>query len=396
MPRKRGLVAALFGMSLIYIPSTYAAEPAFQTSVPSVLLIDADTGSVLFEKNADVPSIPASTLKIMTAELVFREIKEGRLTLDTEFTVSEHAWRTGGAMSSGSKMFAALHSHIRVEDLIKGLVIDSGNDAAIVLAEGVSGSEREFAQKMNDRARELGLLHLSFKNPWGMDDPDQRVTAREMALLADHVIKNYPEFYRYFAEREFTWSKIRQQNLNPLLTMDIGADGLKTGNINEASGFGLVGSAVQNGQRLILAMYGAKSSKERAEEARKILTWGFHSFEMRTIFSAGTIVGTARVFGGASSEVPLVTRRPVRILMQRNTGERVTGLIVYTGPLMAPVSEGAEHGRLRIFRGSTLAIDVPLESAADVATGSLTQRALDSALELGRSLFRRYIFKQAT
>ena len=330
----------------------------------------------------------------MTAELVFRELKEGRLTLDQEFTVSENAWRTGGAPSRGSSMFAALNSRVRIEDLIRGLVIDSGNDAAIVLAEGLGGSEAAFADKMNKRAIELGLPHLTFRNPWGKDDPGQKVTAREMALLANHLIKTYPEYYRYFGEREFTWSKIRQQNRNPLLTMDLGADGLKTGNIDEASGFGLVGSAVQNGQRLILVIYGAHSAKDRGEEARKILQWGFRSFETRAVLNAGDLVGTARLYGGEQMDVPLVSPQNVRILVPRGMTERLSARIVYMGPIPAPVQDGSELARLKIYRGTVLALDTPLVAGASVGQGSLSRRALDAGLELGQSLFRKYVLKQ--
>ena len=374
--------------------SAVAQQAAFQTTMPSVLLMDADTRSVLFEKNPDAPSVPASTVKVMTAEVIFNEMREGRLKLDDEFSVSENAWRTGGAMSSGSKMFAALNSRIRIEDLIRGLVIVSGNDAAIVLAEGVAGTESAFAQRMQERAKALGLAHLTFRNAWGKEDPGQRVTARDMVTLADHIIRTYPEYYRYFGEREFTWSKIKQQNRNPLLGMDLGADGLKTGNIDENSGYGLVASATQNGQRLILAMYGAKSSKERAEEARKILQWGFRSFEMKQIFNAGDVVGAAKLFGGASSEVPLIAKSSVRILVPRGSGERLSGRIVYNGPIPAPVQQGAVVANLKIFRGTTLAVDVPLEAAESVPTGTLTQRSMDAAWELGQGLVRKYVLKQ--
>ncbi|MCW2573479.1 MAG: Serine-type D-Ala-D-Ala carboxypeptidase, partial [Frankiales bacterium] len=286
------------------------------------------------------------------------------------------------------------HSRIKIEDLIRGLVIVSGNDAAIVLAEGIAGTESTFAQRMNERAKELGFSHLTFRNAWGKDDPGQRVTAREMVQLADHIIGTYPEYYKYFGEREFTWSKIKQQNRNPLLAMDLGADGLKTGNIDEASGYGLVASAVQNGQRLILAMYGARNSKERAEEARKILQWGFRTFEMRPVFAAGDTVGTAKLFGGAQSDISLVTKSDVRILIPRGSAERINGRIVYTGPIPAPVQEGAEIAHLKVFRGTTLAVDVPLQAAESVPVGSLTRRSFDAAWELGQGLFRKYVFKQ--
>jgi D-alanyl-D-alanine carboxypeptidase (penicillin-binding protein 5/6) len=370
------------------------AQAPFQTLAPFALLMDAATGSVLFEKSPDAPVTPASTVKIMTAEIIFRELKEGRLKLDDEFTVSENAWRTGGAMARGSSMFAALNSRVRIEDLIRGLLVVSGNDAAIILAEGVAGTEQAFAERMTKRAAELGLPHLTFRNAWGKDDPGQKVTARDMALLAAHIIKSYPEYYGYFNEREFTWSKIKQQNRNPLLGMGLGADGLKTGNIDEASGYGLVGSAVQNDQRLILAIYGLRNAKDRSEEARKIIQWGFRSFESRNILAAGESVGSARLYGGEQMNVSLVTPAPVRVLTPRGATERLSAKIVYQGPIMAPVKEGAELARLKVYRGSALALDTPLVAGEAVPQGPLHRRAFDAGLELGQSLFRTYVLKQ--
>jgi serine-type D-Ala-D-Ala carboxypeptidase (penicillin-binding protein 5/6) len=370
-----------------------AAEQPFQTSVPQAILIDADTQTVLFEKNADQPATPASTTKIMTAELVFQAIHQGRLKLDDTLPVSENAWRSGGALAHGSTMFAALNSRIRVEDLIRGLVIVSGNDAAIALAEGLAGSEGAFATRMNDRARELGLTNLTFTNSWGNADPDQRVTARDMALLAAHVIHTYPDLYHYFGEKDFTWDRIKQPNRNPLLTMDIGADGLKTGNI-DANGYGIVASAVRNGQRLILALYGAKSAKEREAEAVRILQWGFRSFEPKTLFSGGEVVGSAQVYGGTEGSVPLVSPQPVKLLVPREATERLTGQIVYMGPLMAPVTAGRDVARLKIFRGTNEVLEMPLQTAANIATGSLSRRAMDASLEYVEDAFRKYVLKK--
>jgi D-alanyl-D-alanine carboxypeptidase (penicillin-binding protein 5/6) len=382
-------------VTLLVVPgAAFAQAPSFSSSAPYVVLYDADTGSYLYERGADTPVSPASTVKIMAAEVVFHELKLGRLALDQEFSVSEHAWRTGGAMARGSSMFAALGSRIKIEDLLRGLLVVSGNDAGIILGEGLAGSDSAFAQRMTQRAQELGLRSLSFRNSWGKDDPGQKVTARDMALLAAHVVKTYPEYYPYFAEREFTWSKIRQQNRNPLLSMDLGADGLKTGNIDEASGYGIVGSAVQNGQRLILAMYGLKTAKDRADEARKILQWGFRSFETKQVMGQGEVVGTARLYGGTQFSVPLVTTKAVRVLVPRGNSERLSARIVYMGPISAPVQEGAEMARLKIFRGNNLALDIPLVAGETVEAGSLPRRALDASLELGQSLIRTYVFKQ--
>jgi serine-type D-Ala-D-Ala carboxypeptidase (penicillin-binding protein 5/6) len=372
---------------------TAAFAQTFQTSAPHAILIDSASSSVLFEKDADTLVVPASTAKIMTAEIVFHEIALGHLKLDDQFVVSETAWRYGGAPSRGSSMFAAPNSQIRIEDLIRGLVIDSGNDAAIALSEGIAGSEGAFATLMTKRARELGLEHSTFTNAWGRGDPEQKVTPREMAALANHVILTYPDLYKYFGEKDFTWNKIKQANRNPLLTMDFGADGLKTGNIDE-SGYGLVGSAVQNGQRLILALYGASTAKERAEEARKIFLWGFRSFDSKTIFQAGETIGDAKVYGGSASEVPLVADKEVTILVPRTATGKFTGRVVYTGPLIAPIEAGQEVARLKIFRGTELILDLPLKTAAAVEQGALPRRAMDAGLEYATGLFRKFGVKR--
>jgi len=385
------LPALLFLGSAMGVTASFAET--FQTSAPYAILIDSASRSVLFEKDADTLVIPASTAKIMTAEIVFHEIALGHLKLDDQFLVSETAWRYGGAPARGSAMFAAPNSQIRIEDLIRGLVIDSGNDAAIALAEGIAGSEGAFATLMTKRARELGLERSTFTNAWGRGDPEQKVTPREMAALANHVIQTYPDLYKYFGEKEFTWNKIKQTNRNPLLTMDFGADGLKTGNIDE-SGYGLVASAVQNGQRLILALYGAPTAKERAEEARKIFLWGFRSFDSKTIFQAGETIGSAKVYGGTSSNVPLVADGEVKILVARAATGKFNGRIVYTGPLIAPVEAGKEVARLKIFRGTEQILDLPLKTAAAVEEGALPRRAMDAGIEYATGLFRKYVVKR--
>ncbi len=371
-----------------------AAGPApFQTIAPSVILMDADNGTVLFEKNADDLVAPASTTKIMTAEIVFRQLTEGRLKLDDLFVVSENAWRHGGAPSGGSAMFAAVNSQVRIEDLLRGLVIDSGNDAAIALAEGIAGTEDAFATLMTQRARELGLTKSTFSNAWGRGDPNQKVTAREMALLAIHVISTYPQLYRYFGEKDFLWNRVRQTNRNPLLTMNIGADGLKTGEIAE-SGYNIVASAVQNGQRLVLVLDGMRTARDRASEAVKILSWGFRSFERKTLFSAGEVVGTAAVYGGTESRVPLVADRPVGFTAARGATEPLTGKIVYEGPLPAPVEAGETVAHLKVLRGGAEVLDVPLKTGQAVPVGPLPRRALDAGWELVATFVRTNVFRR--
>jgi serine-type D-Ala-D-Ala carboxypeptidase (penicillin-binding protein 5/6) len=365
-----------------------ARAQGFQTLAPTAILIDAESHAVLFEKNADELTAPASMAKTMTIEIVFNELKNGRINLDTEFTVSENAWRKGGAGSGGSAMFAKVNSSVRVEDLLRGIIVQSGNDASIAVAEGLAGTEENFARMMNERAKQIGLTKSTFRNATGYDDPAQKVTVRDLAKLALHIIDTYPDLYKIFGEREFTWNKIRQQNRNPLLAMEIGADGLKTGNIDEA-GFGLIGSAVQNGQRLILVVNGLKTAKDRANEARKLLEWGFRAFESRQLFAEGQPIGEVQVFGGDRRSLPLVARKPVRVLVNRGESERVSARIVYTGPLKAPVQKGAEVARLRVDRGDMQALEVPLYASEDVQVGTLSQRALDGLLEMSTGWVRR-------
>jgi D-alanyl-D-alanine carboxypeptidase (penicillin-binding protein 5/6) len=358
-----------------------------RTSAPQAILIEGDSGSILYERNADEMIYPASMAKMMTAEYVFNEIKQGRLKLDDEFTISEDAWRRGGAPSRTSSMFAPLHSKVRVEDLLRSVIIQSGNDASIALAEGIAGNERTFAERMTQRAREIGLSKSKFMNATGLPDPDQQVTVRELAQLARHIIQTYPEFYKIYGEREFTWNRIRQQNRNPLLGMEIGADGLKTGYIRE-SGYGLAGSAVQSGLRLIVVVAGLKTANERASEARKLLEWGFRSFQSRLLFAEGQAIGEAKVYGGARGRVPLVPQKPVRIMLPRNANDKIIARIVYTGPVPAPVKQGQRIGRLKVWRNDAVALEVPLYAGADVETGNLSQRAFDAATELVITLFR--------
>lgn len=372
-------VAALLFSFVVFLPGGAPAQP-FQTSVPQAILIDAGTNTVLFEKGADDLVTPASTVKILTAEIIFRELAEGRLKLSDEMPVSEYAWRNGGAPAGGSAMFLKVNSRASVENLLRGLIIESGNDAALVLAEGVAGNEEAFVMRMNKRAAELGLTKSRFGNPWGKASDDQKATAREMAKLALHVIRTYPEYYKYFGEKEFTWNNIRQQNRNPLLTMSIGADGLKTGNIEKGE-FGLVGSAVEEGRRLVVAVYGAKTAKERAEETRKLLQWGFRNFEEKALFKAGEPIGPAQVYGGTRGSAELVSKTDVKVLLPRGSSERLSGKIVYEGPVIAPVAAGQQIGKLEIKRGPTVILEQPLEAAEAIDEGSLSSRAFDAVYE---------------
>ncbi|MFE1602294.1 D-alanyl-D-alanine carboxypeptidase family protein [Methylobacterium sp. ID0610] len=383
----RAVARFAVGVALAACLAATAQAQGFQSQAPHAILIDADSGSVLYEKAADEPFSPASMAKLMTVEVIFDELRKGRLTQDSEFPVSENAWKRGGAGGGGSSMFAQLNSKLKLPDLLRGLIVQSGNDAAIAAAEAIGGTEDNFAQIMNRHAREIGLTRSTFRNATGYSAPDQKVTARDMAKLAIHLIETYPEEYKLFAEREFTWNKIRQQNRNPLLTMDVGADGLKTGYLEE-SGYALTGSAVQNGQRLILVVSGLKTARDRAAEARKLLDWGFRAFEARQVFTAGETVAEADTYGGEKGKVALVAKKPVRVLMPRGSADRLTARVVYQGPLVAPVAEGREVARLRITRNEQPVLDMPLYTAEAVGPGTMSQRALDAALEVGTGWVR--------
>ena len=358
-----------------------------QIGAPHALLIDAENGGVLYERDPDKLIFPASLAKLMTAEYVFHEVKEGRVKLTDEYVVSENAWRKGGAPSHSSTMFAALHSRVSVDDLLHGMIIQSANDACIVIAEGLAGNEATFGDKLTERARQIGLTQSVFKNSNGLPDPDEKVTTRELAMLARHIILDYPDFYKIFGQTEFTWNRIRQPNRNPLLAMGIGADGLKTGFTKDA-GYGLVGSAVQNGLRLVVVVNGDKSAKERADDAKKLLEWGFRSFEQRILFAEGQTLGTAKVYGGAEGHVPLVAKGLVKVMMPKAGGERLIARIVYSGPVPAPVHKGQAIGAVKVWRGDNLVLTQPLYADGDVRVGSLPQRAFDAVTEMVIALFR--------
>jgi serine-type D-Ala-D-Ala carboxypeptidase (penicillin-binding protein 5/6) len=326
--------------------------------------------------------------------VVFNEIKQGRLELNKEFITSTNAWRRGGAPSRTSAMFIPIHSKVSVDDLLHGVIIQSANDACIVLAEGIAGSESSFAEMMTKRARELGLTKSTFGNSNGLPDPRQLMTSRELGKLARHIIDTYPEFYKLYGEREFTFNKIRQQNRNPLLNLTIGADGLKTGFTKEA-GYGLVGSAVQNGMRLIVVVNGLKSEKERADEAKKLLEWGFHNFQSNLLFVDGQEIAYAKVYGGAKGSVPLMAPKEVRLMVPRNTREKIIARVVYNGPVPAPVQQGQKVGTLKVWRNDFVALEVPLQAADTVEAGSMPRRAFDAATELVIGLFRAG-FQRAT
>jgi D-alanyl-D-alanine carboxypeptidase (penicillin-binding protein 5/6) len=383
--RKPQLWAFAAALSVAAAPAIAQKGDTFQTSVPHAILIEAESGSVLYERAADDLVFPASLAKLMTAEFVFNELHKGNITEDDLVVFSENAWRKGGAPSHTSSMFAPLNSKVRVGDILHGIIVQSGNDACIAMAEALAGNETAFGIQLTKRAREIGLTKSTFTNATGLPDPGLKVTARELGKLAQHIIKTYPDFYKIYGEREFTWNKIRQFNRNPLLAS--GADGMKTGYTKDA-GYGLVASSSQNGMRLIAVVMGAKGEKERADEGRKMLDWGFRAFEARTLFAEGQTVGEAKVFGGEKGYVPLVGDGAIQLMVPRNLNEKIVAKVTYSGPLAAPVESGKRAGVLKVWRGETLALEAPLKTADDVKRGTLTQRAFDAMAESVIVLFR--------
>ncbi|MCB5177527.1 D-alanyl-D-alanine carboxypeptidase family protein [Microvirga lenta] len=357
-------------LALLGALNSASAAPSFETVAPTAVLVDHDTHAILFDKNADERYPPASLAKLMTVELLFRELKEGRISLDDEFPVSERAWREGGAQSGGSTMFLPVNSSVSVRDLIRGIVIQSGNDATIVVAEALGGTEEKFAEQMTERAKALGMTDSTFRNSHGLPDPEQRVTMRDLAVLASHLIREYPEFYKYFGEEEFTYNEITQRNRNPLL--DMGADGLKTGYTSEA-GYGLVASVERDSRRLIVAVGHLSSASARTEEARKLVEWGFRSFENRTLHQADDQVGEMEVLGGAAATVPVVVRSGVVVTVPRGAEDLHT-ILHRDEPLQAPVAEGDRVGWLQVVSAGDVIREDPVHAAAAVEPASFVSR----------------------
>jgi serine-type D-Ala-D-Ala carboxypeptidase (penicillin-binding protein 5/6) len=394
----RGLLAAAVALAIGCGTAVYAAnnsvqgakkeEGGFDGDAPTAILIEASSGSVLFEKNADELRAPSSMMKLMTAEVVFNALKQGDIKLTDEYRISENAWRKGGAPSGGSTMFAAINSKVSVDDLLHGAIIQSGNDSCIALAEGMAGNERTFASDfMTKRARELGLTKSTFGNSNGLPDPGNKMTVRELARLARHIILTYQDMYKLFGEKEFTWNKIRQQNRNPLLNAMPGADGLKTGYTKEG-GYGMVGSAVQNDTRLIVVVNGLEDPEDRATEAKKMLEWGFRNFETRILFAADQPIGYAKMFGGDSRSVRLSSPEPIKVMVPKNVNEKLIARVIYSGPVRAPVAAGQKIGVIRVWRGANVAMEAPVYAADAVGTGSTMRRAIDGASELVIGMFR--------
>ena len=344
------------------------AALAFETAARAAILLDAETSQVLFSKNADEPIPPASMSKLMTVYMVFERLKEGSLSLDDTFPVSEKAWRKGG-----SKMFVEVGARVRVEDLLRGIIVQSGNDACIVVAEALAGTEEAFAERMTRRAQELGLTATMLKNASGWPAPEHLMSVRDLATLARIIVQEFPEHYHYFSEKEFVYSGITQHTRNPLLYRDMGADGLKTGHTEEA-GYGLTASATRDDRRLILVVAGLERPGQRASEAERLLDYGFREFENYRLFAAGQTVEEADVWLGNQGSVPLVVEDDVVITLSREARRELRVRVAYEGPIPAPVANGAPLAQLEIAAPGIEPWEVPLVAGSEVQAANLFGR----------------------
>jgi D-alanyl-D-alanine carboxypeptidase (penicillin-binding protein 5/6) len=343
-------------------PATPATTPLgpLDTTARHALIMDFDTGAVLLEKAADDRMPPSSMSKLMTMYVVFEMLKNGRLRMDQELPVSERAWRMGG-----SKMFVEVGNSISVGNLARGVIVQSGNDACIVLAEGISGSEQQFAELMNETARRIGLQDSNFRNATGWPDPEHRMTSRDLAHLARRIISDFPEYYSLYNERSFRWNNIAQENRNPALSRVAGADGLKTGHTEEA-GYGLTASAIRGGRRLILVVNGLPSMRARAEESERLFEWAFREFENVVVFRAADTVEDVPVYLGERPTVPLVAGRDLVLTLPRQWRRNLQVRVRYDAPIPAPVSKGQAIGTLMIGGQGVPEQNVPLIAGADV------------------------------
>jgi len=385
----RQLFSALIAAMLAFVaPSGSGAMAAEQSTgadtaaikAPHAILMDADTGAIMFQRAADDLIYPASMSKLMTLAVAFKAIKAGEINLEDEFFMSEYAWRKGGAPSGTSAMMVPVGKKAKLEELLKGITVQSGNDAAISIAENMAGNESLFVKRMNAEARQIGLKKSSFTNPTGLHDPGHQMTARELAILARHIIRTYPDLYELFALKEFNYLKHRFINRNPLLGQVTGLDGLKTGFTKEA-GNGIVASAKQDGRRLIAVIAGDATADDRRDDARRLLEWGFRAFAETKLFDAGEIVGHARVWGGRRMYVPLSGKGDINVWLPRNMGnQKLRANIVYQWPLKPPLKKGDQVAVLRVTTSSETMNEVPLFVAEDVEQAGPMRRGFDSIL----------------
>ena len=358
------VVALAAAAALAFAPQARAQD----TVAKQMIMLDAKTGTVLMDKNADDLMHPASMSKLMTLWMVFQKLRDGQVKLTDTFPVSERAWRMGG-----SKMFVQVNSLVKLEDLLRGIIVQSGNDACVVVAEGLAGTEQKFAEQMTQEARRIGLTRSVFKNATGWPEREHLMTAREIALLSRHIIEEFPQFYSFFAEKEFVYNGIKQGNRTPLVYGKIVADGLKTGHTEE-SGYGLAASMKQGDQRLILVLNGLSSMGERARESARLMEMGFREFQTYALFKKGDAIETAEVWLGAAKSVPLVADRDVAVTINKRMRGELKATVKYQGPIPAPVAKGTQVATLLITAPGKAPVEVPLVAAEDVGKLGMVSR----------------------
>lgn len=378
--------ALLLALPLLLLQGAHpvAAQGDIVTKARQAILMDADTGAVLFQHNADELTPPASMSKLMTLAVIFRALKTGQVKLEDEYLMSVNAWRKGGAPSGTSAMLVPVNTRETLDQLLQGIVVQSGNDASIAIAEGMSGSEEAFARRMTEEAREIGLKKSTFRNSTGLHEPEHLMTVRELALLARHLIRDYPQYYTRFAQRDFQYRKHRFINRNPLLPLSLGIDGLKTGFVKEG-GYGIAASAKQDNRRLILVINGMDRQDERKNEAVRLLEWGFKAFGEYKLFEPGEIVAQARVWGGNRMFLPLTGNGSsgVSIVLPKSSvNQKLRAELVYKAPLKAPIRKGDAVAMLRVTTPAQAVNEVPLHAAEDVAPGGLIRRGLDTIVHM--------------
>jgi D-alanyl-D-alanine carboxypeptidase (penicillin-binding protein 5/6) len=374
-----GLIIGLFA-GLVSAAAQTSGDVVVKS--PQAVLMDAETGAIMFQRNADELTPPASMSKLMLLAVVFKALKAGEIKLTDEFFMSENAWRKGGAPSNTSSMFVPVGTREKVEELLKGTIVQSGNDAAMCLAENIGGNEGNFAKRMEEEARRIGLKKSTFRNSTGLYNPEHLMTVRELAILARHIIRTYPEYYPLFGLKEYQYKKYKFINRNPLLGVVDGVDGLKTGFIKE-SGNGLVVSAKQGDRRLIVVINGAQTPEDRKEDGRRLLEWGFRNFSEVKLFNAGDVVGYARVWGGDRMFVPLTGNGDLNMVLPRfPANQKVKAEIIYQWPLKPPLKKGDTVATLRITTSSEAMSEAPLVVAEDVERAGVMRRGLDSILHL--------------
>jgi D-alanyl-D-alanine carboxypeptidase (penicillin-binding protein 5/6) len=367
------MIAVKAALCTVTLLSTTVCSWAFETIAQSAYVLDVNTGTVLYAKEADRPIPPASMSKLMTLNMLFEAINVGRVTMDTEFTVSQKAHLMGG-----SRMFLREGERVTVRNLIQGIIVQSGNDACVVVAEGLAGSEAEFARKMTARAKKLGMLNSTFSNSTGWPDPNQRMSAKDLVLLASHLQKEFPDYYTFFSQDSFTWAEITQQNRNPLLKQGIGADGLKTGHTQEA-GYGLVGSAVQGDRRVTFMITGMQSSADRSAEGARVANWAFRNFLKKSLYEKDTVIGMAEVWLGKTKTVELYSPTDIIALLPYDALEDYNVSINYKGPIEAPIAKDAPIATLVVMAKDMDATEYPLYAKSAVGKGGLFARMKVSA-----------------